>query len=257
MNSKWAQHRMQTMCVFSESVLLLLLKMAKMNSFTKKVKWGESHFTPTLLPWRGCFCDKIPEVPCTQEAISSAVDSSWCCLTGWSLQPRRNKKQNAGSSSTEGAVRTHTGFVGHSFFRLRELWGLLHFFTFIFYIHFCSCVCLCTTCVHDATGDQNMALDLPGIGVTGCKPPWWCWDWTLVQLPVFLTADPLFRLWLASLWKWLCRFWHVFCIWTYFCVFEFLASFSVLCVPPLLSWQFSFKKPGLRSAIGLETKGFI
>lgn len=133
--SKWAQHRMQSMCVFRESVWLLLLKMAKMNSFTKQVKRGESYFTPTLLPWRGCFCDKTPEVPYTQEAISSAVDTSWCCLTGWSLHPCRDEKQNAGSSSAEGAVWTHTGFLGHSFFRLRELWDLLHFFFHFYFLY--------------------------------------------------------------------------------------------------------------------------
>lgn len=211
--SKWAQHRMQSMCVFRENVLLLLLKMPKMNSFTKKVKRGESYFTPTLLPWRGCFCDKIPEVPYTQEVISSAVDTSWCCLTGWSLWPCRDKKQNAGSSSAEGAVWTHTGFVGYYFFRLREF----GFFTFIFCIWtFHLHVCLWTTCVLDAFGDQKRALNLPEIGVTGCKPPCWYWDWILVQLPVLLTAHHLSRLWLALFSKWLCRSCHVLCIWTQF-----------------------------------------
>lgn len=190
---------MQSMCVFRESVWLLFLKMAKMNSFTKQVKRGESYFTPTLLPWRGCFCDKTPEVPYTQEAISSAVDASWCCLTGWSLHPCRDEKQNAGSSSAEGAVWTHTGFVGHSSFRLRELWDLLHFFSLLFSIYepfACMCVCAPPVCVVPF-GDRKRALDLPGIGVTGCKPPCWCWDWTLAQLPVLLTADHLSRLWLA------------------------------------------------------------
>lgn len=137
------------MCVFSESVLLLLLKMAKMNSFTKKVKWGESYFTPTLLPWRGCFCDKIPEVPYTQKAINSVVDASWCCLTGWSLQPCRSKKQNAGSSSAEGAVWTHTGFMPF-FLQAERVVGLDAFFSLLFSIYepfACMYVCALPVCM--------------------------------------------------------------------------------------------------------------
>lgn len=59
---------------------------------------------------------------------------------------------------------------------------------------------------------------------------------------------------LAAFWKWLCRSWHVLCIWTYFCVSELLASFNILCVPPLISWQFSFKIPVLGGQLGWKQR---